>query len=111
MILLDLERVVPLRGRENGVSAESVVWMAVGYGMACTVSRAVQALICVAVMGEHSKVSKRNIVSPGMGTSVWGLQAANSGTLGGVHTTAKTTATVTSRFAVHTSRFVPSPSP
>ena len=65
MILLDLERVVPLRGRENGVSAESVVWMAVGYGMACTVSR-VQALICVAVMGEHSKVSKCNTVLPGI---------------------------------------------
>ena len=30
---VDLERVVPLRGTESGVSAESVVWMAVGYRM------------------------------------------------------------------------------
>ena len=41
------------------------------------------------------------------------LLLGSDGALGGVHTTAKTTATatVTSRFAVHTSRFVPSPSP
>ena len=31
---------------------------------------AVQVLICVAVMEEHSKVSRSNTVTPGMGTSV-----------------------------------------